>query len=116
MINDSIHLHVGTAEDIGERFVQAWHRAEQGDSTPETHLTFASLELLLAALTPKRLDLLRHVRHHPTASIKALAVELRRDYKNVHQDVQALSRVGLLRRTSHSVIAPYAQVEARFIL
>ena len=116
MSNDNIQVHVGTPDDMGKRFVEAWHRAERGEAVDETHITFPDLEALLAALTPKRLHLLRYVRHHQVRNIKALAVDLHRDYKNVHNDVEALSRLGLLTRTADCVTAPYAQLDARFVL
>jgi len=116
MSNDNIQVHIGTAEDMGKRFVNAWKRAEQGESVSETNITFPDLEALLTALTPKRLQLLRYVRHHHVRNIKSLADDLHRDYKNVHNDVEALARLGLLSRTSESVVAPYAEVDARFVL
>jgi predicted transcriptional regulator len=45
-----------------------------------------------------------------------LATDLHRDYKNVHKDVEALAKLGLLSRTPESVVAPYAEVDARFVL
>ncbi|MDO8605740.1 MAG: hypothetical protein Q7R40_04330 [Phaeospirillum sp.] len=114
--NDNIQVHVGTPEDMGRRFIDAWKRAECDEAVSETNLTFRDLETLLAALTPKRLHLLRHVRHHQIPSIKALAAELHRNYKNVHTDVEALTRLGLLTRTPDRVVAPYAEVDARFVL
>jgi len=116
MSGDIVWLQVGTLDDMGRRFIDAWHRAEAGKAVDETNLTFRDLEALLAALTPKRLHLLRHVRHHPAPSIKALAAELHRDYKNVHSDVETLSRLGLLARTPEGVVAPYGAVEARLVL
>jgi predicted transcriptional regulator len=115
-MSDTIRIHIGDAEDRGQRFVDAWRRAERGDKVDETHLTFRDLESLLAALTPKRLQLMRHVRHHPVPSIKALAADLRRDYKNVHRDVRELTRLGLLARTADQVVAPFGEVDARFVL
>jgi predicted transcriptional regulator len=115
-MSDKLRIHIGDAEDMGRRFVNAWQRAEAGEKVEETNLTFRDLESLLAALTPKRLSLLRHVRHHPIPSIKALATDLHRDYKNVHKDVQELIRLGLLARTEDRVVAPYAEVDARFVL
>lgn len=115
-MSEKVEVHVGTLEDMGRRFIDAWHRAESGDAVNETCVTFHDLPTLLAALTPKRLDLLRYVRHHQVRTVKALATDLRRDYKNVHQDVEALTRLGLLARTVDQVIAPYAEVEARFVL
>lgn len=115
-MNDDINIHIGSMDDMGRRFVDAWTRAEAGEKVDETHLTFRDLETLLSALTPKRLDLLRHVRHHRVPSIKALATDLKRDYKNVHRDVEALTKLGLLARTADRVVAPFAAVDARFEL
>ena len=109
-------MHIGTLDDMGQRFVEAWHRAERGEATNETHITFHDLPALLAALTPKRLDLLRYVRHHQVRTVKALADDLRRDYKNVHKDVEELAKLGLLARTADQVVAPYAEVDVRFVL
>jgi predicted transcriptional regulator len=41
-------------------------------------------------LSGKRLDILRHVHCHATTSIRALAKALKRNYSNVHADVQML--------------------------
>jgi predicted transcriptional regulator len=109
-------MHIGTPEDMGERFVDAWHRAGRGEEVDEGHLTFLDLETLLSALTPKRLHILRHVRHHHVRNIKALAAELRRDYKNVHQDVEELTKLGLLSRTVDGLAVPFAEVKARLVL
>jgi len=115
-MTDNIRVHVGAPEDMGRRFVEAWRRAECGETAGETNITFQDLETLLAALTPKRLHLLRYVRHHEVRNIKALAAELHRDYKNVHKDVAELTKLGLLTRTGDRVLAPYAEVDARFVL
>ena len=114
--DDAANVHVGTLENMGERFVDAWRRAERGEVVSETNITFHDLPALLAALTPKRLDLLRYVRHHEVRTVKALADDLRRDYKNVHKDVEELTKLGLLARTADHVVAPYAEVDVRFIL
>ena len=115
-MSDNVRVHVGTTEEMGRRFIDAWHRAERGEAVNETNITFPGLEALLSALTPKRLHLLRYVRHHRVRNIRALATDLHRDYKNVHKDVEALAKLGLLSRTPESVVAPYAEVDARFVL
>ena len=111
-MSKNVKLHIGTPEDMGRRFIDAWRRAERGEQVDETNITFRDLESLLAALTPKRLHLLRYVRHHHVRNIKALASELRRDYKNVHKDVEELTKLGLLFRTPDEVTAPYGEVDA----
>lgn len=71
---------------------------------------------MTAALTPKRLHLLRYVRHHQVRTVRSLAADLHRDDENVHTDVEALVKLGLLCRTPGEVVAPYAEVDARFVL
>ena len=71
-MND-VKLHVGTAEDMAKRFAEAWHKAEQGQDVQESHLTFLDLDSLLAALTNKRMELLRHLHQQPARSVAALA-------------------------------------------
>ncbi len=115
-MSDNVKIHIGTPQDMGRRFVDAWRRAEHGEFVDETNITFRDLETLLAALTPKRLHLLRYVRRHEVRNIRALAVGLRRNYKNVHKDVEELTKLGLLFRTPEQVVAPYAEVDARFVL
>lgn len=115
-MSKNVKVHIGTPEDMGKRFVEAWNRAERGEAVDEAHVTFHDLPALLATLTPKRLDLLRYVRHHEVRNVRTLAADLQRDYKNVHRDVEALSKLGLLDRTNDKVVAPYAEVDARFVL
>ena len=115
-MSENVRVHIGAPGDMGQRFADAWHRAERGDAVDETNVTFRDLETMLSALTPKRLQLLRYVRRHEVRNIKALAAGLQRNYKNVHKDVEALSKLGLLSRTPNRVVAPYAEVDARFVL
>ncbi|WP_310541299.1 MarR family transcriptional regulator [Phenylobacterium sp.] len=114
-----LKIHVGESlDDMGRRFVKAWHRAETGDAAPERHLSFDSFETLTRVLTPKRLQLLRHVHNRPSASVAALAREIGRDYKRVHQDVEALSAAGLIERDSSgaALVAPYDTIQTMIAL
>ena len=50
-------------------------------------------------------------------SVRALAVGLGRDYKNVHTDVRKLEQIGLISRTGYDKIeVPWEIVEARLSL
>lgn len=53
---------------------------------------------LSRATAGRRLEMPRHLRHHPAGSIAALARALQRDYKRVHEDVEALVAAGLMVR------------------
>jgi len=48
------------------------------------------------ALTPRRVELLEHLHGHDVPSIKDLAANLRRDYKNTYDDLTALEAWGLV--------------------
>lgn len=79
--------------------IAAWKAAEAGPAAePDDRLYFVSWEALCAVLTPKRYELLRHLRRTPAASIRALARDLGRDVKRVHEDVTALEELGLIER------------------
>jgi len=90
-------------DDASRRFIDAWHRAERGESFHERHLAFESWDALARVLTGKRMELLRYVRRHNVTSIRALAKALSRDYSNVHADVQALAGAGLLDNSGKGV-------------
>ena len=107
----TVQVHVGdTLNTVGKRFADAWRRAERGELTPENaelHVGFESWEAMVRTLSPKRLELLRHVHQHPAKNIRALAAALGRDYRRVHEDVEALEAAGLLDRDKDGVRAEY---------
>ena len=114
----SIKITVGgTMEDeASRRFVDAWHRAERGESFQERHLAFESWDVLSRVLTAKRMELLRYVRRHKVTSVRALAKALGRDYSNVHADVQALTSAGLLDPSDGGVRVDYDAIETRIAI
>lgn len=103
-------------ENASRRFIDAWHRAERGESFRERHLSFESWEALARVLTAKRMELLRYVRRHDVASIRSLSKALGRDYSNVHADVQALVAAGLLDSTAEGIHADYDEIETRIAI
>ena len=69
-------------------------------------------------MTPRRLELLRHVHREPARSVRALAQSLGRDYRRVHEDVEALVGAGLLDRDGTALRAEYdtVRLESRIAL
>jgi predicted transcriptional regulator len=103
-------------EEASRQFIDAWHRAERGETFHERHLAFESWDTLARVLTGKRMELLRYVRRHNVTSVRALAKELKRDYSNVHADVKALAGAGLLDTTAKGVRADYDAIETRIAI
>ena len=51
-------------------------------------------------LSPKRMELLEYIIQNDVQSIRTLASALRRNYKNVYDDLKALSKYGLIDLTA----------------
>ena len=49
-----------------------------------------------AFLTPRRMDLLDYLKNHEVESIIELAGSLKRNYKNVYDDLRALEEIGMV--------------------
>lgn len=108
-----VQVHVGESlEKVGARVADAWHRMERGEEVDERHIGFADWETMVRVLSPKRLELLRHVHLHPAKNIRALADALGRDYRRVHEDVEALEAAGLLERDKEGLRAEYDAFDA----
>lgn len=68
---------------------------------------------LLASLTPKRVELLNHLANTRVESINELAHKVRRDVKNVYEDLLVLKGLGFLelRRRGKRNVVPETLVE-----
>jgi predicted transcriptional regulator len=106
----------GGLEEDAAAFLNAWHRAENGELVDDSVLAFESWEALAAVMTGERFRLLRHIHAHPEASVSSLARALGRQYRRVHADVAALEEAGLLDRTSGGVRAAVDKITAEIQL
>jgi predicted transcriptional regulator len=107
-MSKALQVHVGESlDDIGARAVSAWRRMERGEEVNEKHISFETWETMVRVLSPKRLELLRHVHQSPAKSIRALSLALGRNYRRVHEDVEALEAAGLLDRDKEGLRAEY---------
>ena len=116
----TISLHVGDSlEAVGERFVDAWHRAQKGElhgGNAEIHLGFASLEGMARVLSPKRLEVLRLIHRRPAHTVGQLAAALRREEREVSDDVAELAGAGLVEINGTELRAEYDAVNVRFAI
>ena len=98
-------MHVSSLEEMGQRFVGAWQAAQAGTPLQRDNVTFLGLEAFLAAMSPRRLDLMRHLRRAGPMSVRRLSKELGRDYKSVHSEVARLVDAGLIERSASDEVA-----------
>ena len=111
-----LELRIGDARDALDRFEAAWNRRNEGRKLGRLRvLSLEDLPLLLRTLTPARWELIDRLRGVGPLSIYQLAKLLRRDYKNVHTDVTALARIGLIEKQDDArVSVPWDVVRAEF--
>jgi predicted transcriptional regulator len=114
MSKGKVQIHVGDSlEEIEAWAIDAWHRMERGEAVNEKHVSFENFETMVRVLSPKRLELLRHVHQHSVKNVRALAQALGRDYRRVHEDVAALQAAGLLERDKAGVRTEYDGFDVR---
>ena len=107
----------GSLKDAAARVADAWRRAERGEPVAtEDNVTFLSWSALASHMTEKRYELLRHLHERPAPSIRALARDLGRDFKRVHEDVRALEAIGLIEREGGLLRADYGEIRASILL
>ncbi len=114
-MTDNLKIEIGgSAEDMGRRFIDAWHKAERGEIVPSPHvLTFENWEAFVATLSPARIALLKRLAADgPAPSITALADALARPYRRVHDDVAALHAAGLVERSGRTIALAASKLSA----
>ncbi len=77
-------------------------------------ISFPDFDTLGKVITSTRLELLAAIRHQKPKSIQQLARFLKRDFKNVYQDLRTLEEFGLVEtkvRTRGRAAAPLAKFE-----
>jgi predicted transcriptional regulator len=98
-IKREIYLTEGALERAAAGVVVAWKAADAGQIVePTDRLYFEDWNALCTVVTPKRYELLRHLRRIPADTIRELARALGRDVKRVHKDVTVLEELGLVEK------------------
>lgn len=72
-----------------------WKALNQEHATITEKIILKNLDIYLM-MSPKRMEIIDYLVSHSTKSIKELASDLKRDYKNVYDDIKALEKFNLL--------------------
>lgn len=108
-------LNVKVGEPLEASLVRAagtMEALERGE-TPEPYfgIGFGDIGQLFAVFTPRRWDLLAALREGGPMSIAELARRLKRDYKNVHGDVEKLAEWQAVEKDEKGrIFAPYSEI------
>lgn len=108
-------LNVKVGEPLESKLARAaltMEMLERGESpTPYFGVGFSDVAQLFAVFTPRRWDLLAALREGGPMTIAELARLVKRDYKNVHGDVEKLIQWQAVEKDdSGHIFAPYAEI------
>ncbi|ENJ4473950.1 transcriptional regulator [Yersinia enterocolitica] len=102
-INDAFHV---AATDAA--------RAMKGN-TIGASLVFPSVEQLAKTmLAPNRWQIIKAMEGAPAVSIRELARTVKRDFRGVYNDVQALLSGGVISKNEEKIILPYDRIHIEF--
>ncbi|MCX5816471.1 MAG: MarR family transcriptional regulator [Proteobacteria bacterium] len=97
-----VKIGIKSIEDALNDAKEVMKQIERGEKIKkEVGVYFTSFEAFRKALTPKRLELLHTVKTEQPRSINELARLLKRDIKNVAEDVKYLIQIGFIEREGH---------------
>ncbi len=81
---------------------------------PESTYTFSSWAMLHKTLSPMRIEIIRAMTGQGAMSVREVARRVGRDVKNVHGDLEMLTRNGVIEKTADGVIFPYDRIHVEF--
>ncbi|MBI3574207.1 MAG: MarR family transcriptional regulator [Gammaproteobacteria bacterium] len=113
-----VRVGVKTPEAALAEATQVWKRAEKGHAPrkPIEGVYFADFVTMARILTPRRIELLLALQARGKTTVRALAQRLKRDYKNVHGDVQRLKHAGLIETENGYVHVPWKTIRFETVL
>jgi len=81
------------------------------------HFGFESAAVLFRRITPKRWEMLECLQRTGPLTIRALARELDRQFRRVHDDVTALLQIGLIEKTADGKVwVPFNEIRIDSVL
>lgn len=112
---DSVVLHLTVGESVAAslaRATAAMKAAKQGKTAqPYFGVGFDDVGELFSIFTPKRWELIGALRAGGAMTVAELARQLKRDYKNVHNDCERLIEWMAIEKDENGfVFAPYDEI------
>jgi predicted transcriptional regulator len=107
-----IDIGIKTLEENLNDFSNTWKKLQSGEKVKkEEGIYFDSIDSMRSILTNNRLLILKTISEYHPKSVYELAKLLKRDLKNVNQDLNLLSEIGLVvlekHKTDKERVVPY---------
>lgn len=111
----TIYIRSPTASEAAAK--QGFVKAAKTGAYQGEHFAYASPAALFREITPKRWELLARLQQIGPLAVRALARDLGRDVRRVHDDVTALLEVGLIEKTADGkVCVPFKEIRIDSVL
>ncbi len=93
-----LKIYVEDTEEYKRKVKYELDKIDKGKANKikENSISFQSLDQLRKFLTPKRIELLRTIRHKKPESIYELATLVKRTPENVNTDIKLLEKIGFV--------------------
>jgi len=93
----NIKLGIRSLDTAFTEWAETFEKVRKGKKVDKSRgIYFTSLEALRKVLTEKRLELLHVIKEQEPGSVYELAKILKRDIKNVNDDLELLKNIGLV--------------------
>ncbi len=110
-------IHIQPASEMIDRAASGALAAVRSGKYEGEHFGFESPAALFRSITPKRWELLGRLQQTGPLGIRALARELERDFRRVHDDVTALLQIGLIEKTDDGKVwVPFREIRTDFVI
>ncbi|MFZ4857068.1 MAG: winged helix-turn-helix transcriptional regulator [Desulfuromonadaceae bacterium] len=119
MTKRDFQVEIKSPDQVMSELKALARQIDKGDypGTPFERVYFSDAKTFFRHITPRRFDLLEELHRHGEMSINALARLLKRNYKNVHDDVKALEEIGVIELQENGLYSvPWDEVQTSFKL
>ena len=114
MTQRDFEVAIKSHDEVMDELTDLAKHIDRGDFpvNPFERVYFNDAKTFFRHITPRRFDLLEELHRQGEMSINALARLLKRNYKNVHDDVKALEEIGLIERQENGLYSvPWDEVQ-----
>jgi predicted transcriptional regulator len=111
----TLSVKIETMEETLAAAAASWKSAVTGAEVPARQtLSFDSWDAMHRTLAPKRLDIVRAMTGQGPLSVRDVARRVGRDVKNVHADLDMLTKSGVIDRTDAGFVFPFDRLHIEF--
>ena len=115
---ERVNIEIANKEKVYREFIETWHAVEEGkEIEPKEKIYFLDYQTFFKVLTKQRIRLLKVLYEKEAISINQLSKILKRNYKNVYEDVKILKQIGLIKEDKNKKIyMPYSKINTEINL